>query len=126
MTISNERRAYAPIIEVEDETGATFLDLDVLNAAYEGMHEQSMSCTSFTVTDSEVSQPDAIAYRFYGDERLWWVICTFNGIVDPYTELTAGTKLLIPRLDEVVLFLTRDDSLRSTSASNRVGTSGEI
>ena len=42
------------------------------------------------------NRPDLIANAAYGNYKLWWLICTANGIIDPTTELTAGKQLLIP------------------------------
>lgn len=36
-----------------------------------------------------------LAYRFYGNSRLWWYIYDTNNIVDPLN-LEVGTELLIP------------------------------
>lgn len=123
---TNERRTYCPVISIVNSQGVAELSLDTLSAAYEGLNDQNITYDTFQLTDSEVSQPDAVAYKFYGDSQLWWIICLFNGIVDPYTELQAGVKLKVPRLDEVLLYLTRDDSAASTSQTNRVGATGVI
>lgn len=39
---------------------------------------------------------DLIALAAFGTERLWWLICTVNGIIDPTTELIAGKQIRIP------------------------------
>jgi hypothetical protein len=126
-TLTNERRAYCPIVVTQDPlTGADVLALDTLRASYVDLRTQPITCSSFQVTDSEAGTPDAIAYKFYGDEKLWWLICVFNGIVDPYEEIATGVKLLIPKLDEVTAYLTSDTTYTSVSTVNRVGSSGEI
>ena len=38
---------------------------------------------------------------FYGDTGLWWVICMYNGILDPISEIVEGKMLLIPTLARV-------------------------
>ena len=40
---------------------------------------------------------DGIAYQFYGDASLWWIIATANNIHDAPLGLTEGTVLRIPR-----------------------------
>lgn len=45
--------------------------------------------TSFTYLDK-------LAYQYYGDGRLWWIICIFNNITDPITGLEKKSELLIP------------------------------
>lgn len=39
---------------------------------------------------------DSVAYKYYGDESLWWVIAIFNNIVDPILDLDNRSYLLIP------------------------------
>jgi hypothetical protein len=39
---------------------------------------------------------DKVAYKFYGDESLWWVIAIFNNIVDPFRDFEDKKELLIP------------------------------
>jgi len=47
----------------------------------------------------------SLAYRYYGDSRLWWVIAEFNRVVDPYSEMRSfieGAKtIVIPSLSRV-------------------------
>lgn len=42
--------------------------------------------------------PHLIAYRNFGDERLWWVVADFNDILDPMVDLVPGAVLRIPSL----------------------------
>jgi len=51
---------------------------------------------------------DTLAYRFYGDPRLWWVIAVANNIEIVPTQLSVGMKLRIPSPSYVrsVLFST--------------------
>lgn len=37
-----------------------------------------------------------IAYKFYNDYTLWWLICKFNAIQDPTSFPVAGTYIKIP------------------------------
>jgi len=39
---------------------------------------------------------DSLAYRFYQDHRLWWVIALANGLEILPTQLSAGDELRIP------------------------------
>ena len=41
---------------------------------------------------------DLIAYRFYGDESLWYILADVNEIMDVMVPLTPGMRLVIPRL----------------------------
>lgn len=44
-----------------------------------------------------------LAYSYYGDVRLWWVIGYWNSIVDPFETLTPGTPLRFPSLQRLAL-----------------------
>jgi hypothetical protein len=57
--------------------------------------------TSFTYKIAFVpaemeNRADLISQAAYGTDRLWWVICSANGVIDPMTELVAGKELKIP------------------------------
>ena len=41
---------------------------------------------------------DALAFKFFGDSKYWWIIADINQILNPF-ELELGTVLLIPDLD---------------------------
>ena len=38
---------------------------------------------------------DNISYKYYQSERLWWLICLMNDIVNPFEELEAGQQIKI-------------------------------
>jgi len=44
---------------------------------------------------------DLISYEVYKDPSLWWIIAERNKIKNPYGDITLGTELKIPDLDEV-------------------------
>ena len=48
------------------------------------------------VKSDEQFNPDLIAYREYGDEKLYWIILMANNIFDPFTDLPAGKTIRIP------------------------------
>jgi nucleoid-associated protein YgaU len=49
---------------------------------------------------------DALAKRFYGDPRLWWVICWANAMALPAVEMYTGRVIRVPQsrriLDELL------------------------
>lgn len=53
-----------------------------------------------------VGRPDLLAYAWFGDAGLEWVIPQFNSIIDPSEELVEGCVLLIPSREKI-------DTLRS-------------
>lgn len=124
-TTTNERRSYAPLAAIEDQRGQAYYVIDVLAARYDGMAEAKIGYDTFQVTDTEAFQPDAVAFRYYGDSKLWWLICSFNGIIDPYTEFEPGLKVKVPKLDEAILYMTREE-FKNVATPNRVGATGVI
>ena len=53
-----------------------------------------------TVTDADSKRIDLIAWKYYRDVSLWWVIAEFNNIFNPL-EIPTGTTLRIPAYDRV-------------------------
>lgn len=45
---------------------------------------------------------DQIAYRYYGDAELWWVVADINGILDPLADLPVGKVLRVPNYRTVI------------------------
>ena len=44
---------------------------------------------------------DSIALEFYNNPTLYWIICSFNIIQDPFKQLKEGQKLKIPALSNI-------------------------
>jgi len=55
----------------------------------------------YEVKSEDENRLELIAYKLYGDATLWWLLAYANGIIDPFTEISIGTRLLIPRKEEV-------------------------
>ena len=45
---------------------------------------------------------DNLALHYYNNPTLYWVICSFNHIQDPYIKLTEGQTLRIPALSNIM------------------------
>lgn len=52
-----------------------------------------------------------ISYKFYGTIKLWWIICKFNDIKNPFEELLPGSFLKIPNENLVKIVLTNIRSI---------------
>jgi hypothetical protein len=57
--------------------------------------------STFSITHyaGENDRLDSLAYRYYNNAMLWWVIAKANSLVNGTITVKPGTKLLIPRLD---------------------------
>ncbi len=49
---------------------------------------------SYTVKEGDTY--DSIALEKYNNPTMYWIICDFNRIIDPFKEPTPGTILLLP------------------------------
>ena len=75
----------------------------------------------YVTTETDIGRLDLVAYRFYGDINLWWVIAHSNDILDQFSDSTdgglpAGTRLRIPKRERV-LSLLQQGSSTATSAT---------
>lgn len=41
---------------------------------------------------------DSLALYYYGNPTLFWIICDFNRITDPYIDLVVGSGIKIPSI----------------------------
>lgn len=53
------------------------------------------------ITESEIGRLDNVAFKYYGDSLLWWVIADANSINDPFTDMIAGSEIRIPDIKTV-------------------------
>lgn len=57
----------------------------------------------FEVTKNYENRPDLLAYDLYSDVSLWWVFAVRNKNVlhDPIFDMTAGTKIYLPKITTI-------------------------
>lgn len=56
---------------------------------------RSTSDKFYTVESGYENRLDLVAYKFYGNSLLWWLIAKASNIIDPMS-VPVGTKLRIP------------------------------
>lgn len=66
-------------------------NIDIRESTNDFVHEVSLG---------EEGRLDLIAYRYYKNPTLWWVIAYFNNILDPF-EIPAGMVLKIPSKESI-------------------------
>lgn len=59
-----------------------------------------------TITEDLQHRPDKLAYIFYGDEKLSWIILNHNNISDPFN-IDIGVVLEIPSISVVKEYVER-------------------
>lgn len=55
--------------------------------------------TTYTVVGTE--SYDILALKFYNNPTLYWIICSFNKIQDPFEKPLKGTVLKIPTMSGI-------------------------
>ena len=84
--------------EIRPHRGKPYLDL-VGSEQWKSFIVENLDSFEYKVAIIPTSmeyRPDIIAHSVYGTEKLWWLICTANAIIDPNTELVAGKQIRIP------------------------------
>ena len=99
MTCLNFGRSAKKMVEVAKQTGFHII-------ASTGFHRPQFYMDShwrffYTVDQSEQGRLDLIAFKVYGNTRLWWVIASANLIEDTINLPIAGDILKIPSLDSL-------------------------
>lgn len=118
-TLSNTylRANFIPVnTRVKRDTLSTFPD--ILSSKYINLIESVRNYNIITVTSVEEFRPDIISKQYYGTEELWWVICQFNGVVNPLEDLYKGLEIKIPKYQDLVLYLQSSVS----KTNSRIGT----
>jgi hypothetical protein len=59
------------------------------------------------ITARDEGQLDLLAWEYYGDENLFWIIGHVNHILHPVNEVRVGGELLIPNPDWVRNYLSK-------------------
>lgn len=55
--------------------------------------------TTYTIKKNDTL--DSLALKYYSNPTLYWVICSFNHIQDPFIELKEGETIKIPSLSNI-------------------------
>jgi hypothetical protein len=58
----------------------------------------------YTIQERDVSRPDLIALKFYGNMGYWWIIMKLNNIDDIYNDITTGKSIRLPHQKDIEEF----------------------
>ena len=53
----------------------------------------------------ELTRPDLLAFRTYGNPTLFWAIAMTNNIMLPMRDMRVGQRMIIPHIDDVLAAL---------------------
>lgn len=94
--------------------------LDYMAAGYLELQRNVSNYKVFIIQAAHEGRPDYISRKFYESIGYWWVICQFNGVVNPLVDLYAGREILIPDLNEVLKFLGANKAVQTGSGVVRI------
>jgi hypothetical protein len=75
--------------------------LSFVDASYVGMVKALKPGNRYLVKQHEEFNLQIISFNVYRTVDLWWVIATYNGIINPLVEVKAGITLTMPTLESV-------------------------
>jgi hypothetical protein len=69
--------------------------------------EKDDSDITYVVENTYEGRLDLIAAIFYNEPRYWWILAQYNNILDPFSEVKAGTLILIPSKERLPLMILK-------------------
>ena len=61
----------------------------------------------YRVESIDVQRPDLISFKVYSTVRYWWLVCSFNKIANPLTDIEIGDLLELPHMLDIQDFYKR-------------------
>lgn len=90
--------------------------LDYLSAKYKNIRQILPAKQAYTLSMADYANAPGLAFRFYGDRNYWWVVCLYNGILDPITGFQPGDVIYLPSLADInALLSSQDDTTLAAS-----------
>lgn len=59
------------------------------------------------VKPRDIGRLDLLAWDYYRDVKLWWIIAAVNDLVNCFDDMYEGQSLLIPNREDVNAFVSR-------------------
>lgn len=111
------RAQLVPVATIELAAGEQVRVPDFLNASYVDRIRKLVIDQTYELQAGDIGYPDLLSSRLYGTIDYWWILCMYNGCVDPLTDMVAGAKWSIPTSDSIQNLVSNQAGTRS----NRVG-----
>lgn len=112
MSISN---AFPQVQDISDPKKSV---TDFLNSDFD--FGKAFTCSKYIVKATSVVYLPNLAYIYYNDKSLWWIIAGVNGILKPLSTIEGGTIICVPDKSEVFEELTLMSQRRNPSTSSEV------
>lgn len=95
-----------PTIQLLDNTN----DLDVFNSSYVNMRFGVLPAQVITIDAKYQANLPGLAFDFYGDQKYWRAILSFNGLVDPINDVVVGVRIGLPDPASLEAFMAQGNS----------------
>ena len=113
------RDIYVPMMQVTDRLG-TYVMPDWLSATYVGQLQNLVVQEQYILQPQDVPFPDLISYRYYKTTDYWWLLCMFNGTIDPIWDMNPGQTWQIPTYKSIQSVLSKS-ALNLNTGNNAAG-----
>ena len=90
---SDSRYRFSDLISLDSTWSTTMCAIPEIPASNEDLFHR--------VTAGEAGRLDLIAYRFYRNVGLWWVLAKANGVLNPFEDVLSGQVLRIPNITNI-------------------------
>lgn len=112
------RSLYLPLAQVTDRFGSYIMP-DWLGATYLPFIQLLPVQEQYILQAKDVPFPDLLSYRKYGTIDYWWILCMYNGAIDPIWDMQAGQLWKIPTFPGIQKLLA--NSAASLNVTNQIG-----
>lgn len=102
--ISNDSRYKDTAVIYDENLSRTFLELWERPPELDDME---LNSAQYLVQQKDIGRLDIIAYEYYGNVRLWWIIAAINNLVNVFRDMYEGQVLIIPDRTEVEAYVAR-------------------
>ena len=91
LTMGSRLNVYNILFETRDNT--YFLNIFRTFAVNDNIKENNVYFDVYYAEEEDWW--DNISYKYYDTERLWWLVCEMNDVVNPYEDLDPGQRIKI-------------------------------
>ena len=99
---THSRSGYLPRSVVGTADRELKVVMDYMSAPYLNLNEYITKYSTHVISQAFEGRPDLISHKLYGSVDLWWVVCQFNGVVNPFTDLYVGLLIKVPDYSQLM------------------------
>lgn len=72
------------------------IDIDPLKSSYTNIRFGVLPATVIIISAKYQANLPGLAHDYYGDQKYWRAILSFNGLIDPINDVAIGTRIGLP------------------------------